>query len=48
MTFGCAMEDWLSTQITVAGIPCQNWMVVTFALISVAVLINLAERMTRP
>jgi hypothetical protein len=38
------MDNWLMKQVTLAGIPMQNWMVVTLALILVATLINIAER----
>lgn len=37
------MDDWLIRQITVLGVPFQNWMVVTFTLILIAALINLGE-----
>lgn len=37
------MDDWLVQQITLVGIPVQNWMLVTFALILVAALIKIAE-----
>ena len=38
------MDDWLVTQITLLGIPFQNWMVVTFVLMLIAALINIGER----
>ena len=38
------MDNWLLKQVTLAGIPMQNWMVVTLTLILVATFINLAER----
>jgi hypothetical protein len=37
------MDDWLVRQVTLLGIPFQQWMVVTFALILVASLINIGE-----
>ena len=36
--------DWLLTQVTVLGVPFQNWMVVTLALVLIATIINLGER----
>jgi hypothetical protein len=38
------MDDWLVRQVTFLGIPFENWMVVTVALILIAALINLAEK----
>ena len=38
------MDNWLMKQVTLIGLPVQNWMVVTLALILVATLINIAER----
>jgi hypothetical protein len=38
------MDNWLMKQVTLIGMPMQNWMVVTLALILVATLINIAER----
>lgn len=38
------MDNWLMKQVTLVGIPMQNWMVVTLALILVATFINIAER----
>ena len=38
------MEDWLVSQITLLGIPLQNWMILTFTLILIAALINVGER----
>ena len=38
------MDDWLVRQITFLGMPFQNWMVVTFALILIAAFLNVAER----
>ena len=37
------MDDWLLKQVTLLGIPFQNWMVVTLALILIAMLINKGE-----
>ncbi len=38
------MDDWLARQFTtLLGIPFYNWMLVTFALILIAALINLGE-----
>ena len=41
------MDDWLVRQITLAGIPFQNWMVVTLVLVLVAALIRLGESSRR-
>jgi hypothetical protein len=38
------VDDWLFRQITLLGIPFQNWMVITFALILIGTLINMGER----
>ncbi|SHN83101.1 hypothetical protein SAMN05444170_5400 [Bradyrhizobium erythrophlei] len=38
------MDSWLTQQVTLIGMPMQNWMVVTLALILVATLINVVER----
>ena len=38
------MHDWLTEQVTFLGIPFQNWMIVTLALMLIALLINLGER----
>jgi hypothetical protein len=38
------LRDWLTDQVTFFGIPFQNWMIVTLALMLVAALINLGER----
>jgi hypothetical protein len=38
------LRDWLTEQVTFLGIPFQNWMIIVFALILVAALINLGER----
>ena len=38
------MDDWLAEQITLLGIPIQNWVLVTLALILVAALINIGEK----
>jgi hypothetical protein len=38
------VDNWLVTQVTLFGIQFQNWMVVTFALILIATLVNLGER----
>ena len=38
------MDDWLTRQVTLVGIPFQNWMVVTLALVLIVALINLGER----
>ena len=38
------MDDWLIKQVSFLGIPFQNWMVVTFALILIAMLINQGEK----
>jgi hypothetical protein len=38
------LDDWLIRQITILGIPFQNWMIVALALILIAVLINPAEK----
>jgi hypothetical protein len=35
---GDQVEDWLVRHFTVSGVPFQNWMVVAFALIVIAVL----------
>ncbi|WP_276328138.1 hypothetical protein [Bradyrhizobium erythrophlei] len=37
------MDDWLIDQVTLIGIPFQNWMMVTFVLILIAALINVGE-----
>jgi heme/copper-type cytochrome/quinol oxidase subunit 1 len=37
------VDDWLARQINLLDIPLQNWMVVTFALMLIAALINLGE-----
>ena len=37
------MDDWLVRQATLLGIPFQNWMIVAFALMLVAALINITE-----
>ena len=41
---GITVDDWLIKQVTFLGIPFQNWMVVTFALILIAMLINQGEK----
>jgi len=38
------MDDWLVRQVIVLGLPFQNWMIVTFMLMLIAALINIAER----
>ncbi|SHN71545.1 hypothetical protein SAMN05444170_2056 [Bradyrhizobium erythrophlei] len=38
------MDEWLMDKATLLGFQFQNWMVVTFALILVASLINISER----
>jgi hypothetical protein len=38
------VDDWLVTQGTYLGIPFQNWMVVSLALVLAAVLIAVWER----
>lgn len=38
------MEDWLTRQVTLLGIPFENWMVVTLALMLIAAFINIGER----
>jgi hypothetical protein len=38
------VNDWLENQVTFLGIPFQNWMLVTVALVLVATLINIGER----
>jgi hypothetical protein len=38
------LRDWLTDQVTFLGIPFQNWMIVTLALMLVAALINPGER----
>ena len=35
---GDQVDDWLVRHFTVFGVPFQNWMVVAFALIVIAVL----------
>jgi hypothetical protein len=42
------MDDWLVRQVTLLGIPFQNWMVVTLALILIAALINISEKSRPP
>ena len=37
------MDDWLTGQVSLLGIPFYNWMVVTLALVLIAALINLGE-----
>ena len=37
------MDDWLVRQVTLLGIPFQNWMIVAFALMLIAALINITE-----
>ena len=39
-----AVDDWLIRRCTFLGISFQNWMVVVFALMLFAALINMAER----
>jgi hypothetical protein len=43
MAFGDSVDDWLVRQVTLVGIPFQNWMIVAVALILIAALINIAE-----
>jgi hypothetical protein len=38
------LRDWLTEQVTFLGIPFQNWMIVTLALMLIALLINMGER----
>jgi hypothetical protein len=38
------LHDWLTERFTFLGIPFQNWMVVAFALMLIAALINMGER----
>jgi hypothetical protein len=38
------LHDWLTEQVTFLGIPFQNWMIVTLALMLIALLINMGER----
>jgi hypothetical protein len=38
------LRDWLTEQFTLLGIPFQNWMVVAFAIIVIAVLIAKGEK----
>jgi hypothetical protein len=38
------LRDWLTEQVTFLGIPFQNWMIVTLALMLIAILINMGER----
>jgi hypothetical protein len=38
------VDDWLIKQVVLIGIPFQNWMVVTFVLILIAALINIAVK----
>jgi hypothetical protein len=38
------LRDWLTEQVTFLGIPFQNWMIVTLALMLIALLINMEER----
>lgn len=44
MVLGHSVDDWLTRQVTLLGIPFQNWMVVTFALVLIAALINIGEK----
>jgi hypothetical protein len=37
-------EEWLVRHVTILGVPFQNWMLITFVLILVGVLINWGER----
>jgi hypothetical protein len=39
-----AVEDWLVEHFTFLGIPLQNWMVVAFATILIAVLITRSQK----
>jgi hypothetical protein len=41
---GIAVDDWLVRQVTLLGIPFQNWMVVALALIRIAMIIDIGER----
>jgi len=38
------VDDWLVMQVTLLGIPFQNWMFVALAIIVVAVLIPKGEK----
>jgi hypothetical protein len=38
------VDDWLVKQVTLLGIPFENWMVVALALMLIAVIINIGER----
>jgi len=38
------VSTWLENPVTLLGIPFQNWMLVAFALMLVAALINVTER----
>ena len=38
------MDHWLLREVMFLGIPFQNWMVVTIALISIAILVNRGEK----
>jgi hypothetical protein len=44
MAFGDFVDDWLVRHATLLGIPFQNWVLVAFALMLVAALINISER----
>ena len=39
-----SVDDWLLRWVNLMGIPFQNWMVVTLALILIAALINRGEK----
>jgi hypothetical protein len=38
------LHDWLTDPITFLGIPLQNWMIVTFALMLLAALVNILDK----
>jgi len=38
------LHDWLTEQVTFLSFPFQNWMLIVFALMLIAALINLLER----
>jgi hypothetical protein len=37
------VDDWLVRQVTLLGIPFQNWIFIAFALMLIAALINMAK-----
>ena len=38
------MHDWLTDQVTLLGIPFENWMIVTFTLMLFAALVNILDK----